>query len=252
MATHTTVRFDPAARLEGELTPARRQVDLAPRGDPRRDGATRPSRVRNYLVAADTTSSLNAVRALGASVDATTTATLTIRGVGLRGARVPDAPDRRRQRRHAHAAAARLARRPGGPRVRRSTATTRSAAAPSTASPRRCARWARRSTPATGACRRSRSPARRCAASPTRCRSRAPRSSRRSRSPRSSADGPTTIVEPAPSRDHTERMLAAAGVAVRRAGARGHDRARPTRSRSATSSPSRATRRRPRSRSPPR
>jgi 3-phosphoshikimate 1-carboxyvinyltransferase len=30
------------------------------------------------------------------------------------------------------------------------------------------------------------------------------------------ADGETTIVEPAPSRDHTERMLAAAGVAVRR------------------------------------
>jgi 3-phosphoshikimate 1-carboxyvinyltransferase len=33
------------------------------------------------------------------------------------------------------------------------------------------------------------------------------------------ANGPTTIVEPAPSRDHTERMLAAAGVTVRRDGA---------------------------------
>ena len=33
------------------------------------------------------------------------------------------------------------------------------------------------------------------------------------------ADGATTITEPAPSRDHTERMLAAAGVAVRRRGA---------------------------------
>ncbi|HEY4279538.1 MAG TPA: 3-phosphoshikimate 1-carboxyvinyltransferase [Conexibacter sp.] len=31
---------------------------------------------------------------------------------------------------------------------------------------------------------------------------------------------PTTVVEPAPSRDHTERMLAAAGVAVERDGAR--------------------------------
>ena len=33
------------------------------------------------------------------------------------------------------------------------------------------------------------------------------------------ADGETTVTEPAPSRDHTERMLAGAGVAVTRAGA---------------------------------
>jgi 3-phosphoshikimate 1-carboxyvinyltransferase len=32
------------------------------------------------------------------------------------------------------------------------------------------------------------------------------------------ADGETTVIEPAPSRDHTERMLAAAGVAIRRDG----------------------------------
>ncbi len=35
-----------------------------------------------------------------------------------------------------------------------------------------------------------------------------------------SAEGTTTVVEPAASRDHTERMLAGAGVAVRRDGAR--------------------------------
>ncbi len=34
-----------------------------------------------------------------------------------------------------------------------------------------------------------------------------------------SADGETTVTEPAPSRDHTERMLAGAGVAVGRSGA---------------------------------
>jgi 3-phosphoshikimate 1-carboxyvinyltransferase len=34
-----------------------------------------------------------------------------------------------------------------------------------------------------------------------------------------SADGTTTVTEPAPCRDHTERMLAGAGVAVRRDGA---------------------------------
>jgi 3-phosphoshikimate 1-carboxyvinyltransferase len=32
------------------------------------------------------------------------------------------------------------------------------------------------------------------------------------------ADGPTSVVEPAPSRDHTERMLLAGGAAVERAG----------------------------------
>ncbi|MGH2920276.1 MAG: 3-phosphoshikimate 1-carboxyvinyltransferase [Solirubrobacteraceae bacterium] len=32
------------------------------------------------------------------------------------------------------------------------------------------------------------------------------------------ADGTTTVTEPAPSRDHTERMLAGAGAAIRRAG----------------------------------
>jgi 3-phosphoshikimate 1-carboxyvinyltransferase len=35
-----------------------------------------------------------------------------------------------------------------------------------------------------------------------------------------SATAPTTVVEPAPSRDHTERMLAAAGVPIERDGAR--------------------------------
>jgi 3-phosphoshikimate 1-carboxyvinyltransferase len=34
------------------------------------------------------------------------------------------------------------------------------------------------------------------------------------------ASGPTTVVEPVPSRDHTERMLAAAGVRITRDGAR--------------------------------
>src|SRR3954447_24775693 len=49
--------------------------------------------VRNYLVAADTTSSLNAVRALGATVTGSDgAAELTVAGVGLRGAREPAGP----------------------------------------------------------------------------------------------------------------------------------------------------------------
>src|SRR4029079_10048279 len=90
MATHRPVRVDPAPRLEGELTPpadksiSHRAAIFGAMGDA-------PVRVRNYLVAADTTSSLNAMRALGASVEEDG-GVLTIRGVGLRGARVPDAP----------------------------------------------------------------------------------------------------------------------------------------------------------------
>ena len=34
------------------------------------------------------------------------------------------------------------------------------------------------------------------------------------------ASGPTTVIEPVPSRDHTERMLAAAGVRITRSGPR--------------------------------
>ena len=48
--------------------------------------------------------------------------------------------------------------------------------------------------------------------STTSCPSRAPRSSRASCSRASSQDGPTTVVEPVATRDHTERMLRAAGA----------------------------------------
>ncbi len=40
------------------------------------------------------------------------------------------------------------------------------------------------------------------------------------------AEGETTVTEPAPSRDHTERMLSAAGAARPSGGALGHGRAR--------------------------
>src|SRR5262245_8867387 len=91
MATPTTVRFDPASGLDGEITPPA-DKSISHRAAIFGAMGTAPVRVRNYLVAADTTSSLNAVRALGATVDEAPDGTLTIRGVGLRGARVPDAP----------------------------------------------------------------------------------------------------------------------------------------------------------------
>ena len=53
--------------------------------------ASEPVRIENYLHAADTTSTLNAVRALGALVEIHDEET-TIRGTGLREARQPDGP----------------------------------------------------------------------------------------------------------------------------------------------------------------
>ena len=92
MDTPPTVRFDPASGLAGEITPPA-DKSISHRAAIFGAMGSSPVRVRNYLVAADTTSSLNAVRALGASVDASPDGgVLTIRGVGLRGARVPDAP----------------------------------------------------------------------------------------------------------------------------------------------------------------
>jgi 3-phosphoshikimate 1-carboxyvinyltransferase len=92
MTPPTTVRFDPAGRLEGEIRPpadksiSHRAAILGAMAD----GETR---VHNYLEAADTTSTLEAVRALGASVErGPGPGSLTIRGVGLRGALAPEGP----------------------------------------------------------------------------------------------------------------------------------------------------------------
>src|SRR5690242_4939027 len=91
MTRSTTARFDPAARLEGEIRPPA-DKSISHRCAILGAMASAPVRVRNYLVAADTTSSLDAVRALGATVEEAADGTLTISGVGLRGARVPDRP----------------------------------------------------------------------------------------------------------------------------------------------------------------
>ena len=137
-----------------------------------------------------------------------------IRGTGLRDAGEADAPDRRAQRRHAHAPAPGLAGRAAGAACSGpSTATRPSAAGRSTASPSRCGRWAAVSRPPRAAIRRSRSTAARCTASTTTCPWPRPRSSRACCSPALVANGETTIDEPHPTRDHTERLLLRAGVA---------------------------------------
>jgi 3-phosphoshikimate 1-carboxyvinyltransferase len=105
------VRFEPSSGLHGELT-APPDKSISHRAALLGAMASEPTRIENYLRAADTDSTLAAVQALGALVDerdppssrgaprggvypeGTRQAggTITIRGTGLREARVPDGP----------------------------------------------------------------------------------------------------------------------------------------------------------------
>jgi 3-phosphoshikimate 1-carboxyvinyltransferase len=216
MATHTTVRFDPATGLAGEITPpadksiSHRAAIFGAMGET-------PVRVRNYLAAADTTSSLNAVRALGASVEEDG-GVLTIRGVGLRGARVPDAPiDVGNAGTLMRLLPGWLAAQEGRAFVLDGDESIRRRPVDRIATPLR-------QMGATIDARDGRLPPFTVTGAPLRGITYAlPVASAQIKSAVAlaalAADGPTTIVEPEPSRDHTERMFAAAGVDVRRAGA---------------------------------
>jgi 3-phosphoshikimate 1-carboxyvinyltransferase len=84
------VRFEPAGGLRGELTvPADKSISH--RAALLGAMASEPVRIENYLHAADTTSTLEAVRALGALVEIRE-GEVVIRGTGLREAREPDGP----------------------------------------------------------------------------------------------------------------------------------------------------------------
>jgi 3-phosphoshikimate 1-carboxyvinyltransferase len=82
------VRFDPVRRLRGEIEPPP-DKSISHRAAILGAMAAEPVRVSNYLQAEDTTSTLNAMRALGALVEERGDE-LVIRGVGLREARVPE------------------------------------------------------------------------------------------------------------------------------------------------------------------
>jgi 3-phosphoshikimate 1-carboxyvinyltransferase len=82
--TPTTVRFDPVRRLRGELTPPA-DKSISHRAALLGTMASEPVRVRNYLDAADTNSTLAAMRQLGALID-TQPDHMVIRGTGLREA----------------------------------------------------------------------------------------------------------------------------------------------------------------------
>jgi 3-phosphoshikimate 1-carboxyvinyltransferase len=85
------MRFEPARRgLSGELT-APADKSISHRAALLGAMASEPVRIENYLHAADTTSTLDAVRALGALVEVRERE-IVVRGSGLREAREPDRP----------------------------------------------------------------------------------------------------------------------------------------------------------------
>ncbi len=84
------MRFEPSSGLQGELrAPADKSVSH--RAALLGAMSCEPVRIENYLDAADTNSTLEAVRALGALVE-TRKHEIVIRGTGLREAREPDGP----------------------------------------------------------------------------------------------------------------------------------------------------------------
>jgi 3-phosphoshikimate 1-carboxyvinyltransferase len=84
------MRFEPAGGLFGELT-APADKSISHRAALLGAMAPYPLRIENYLHAADTTSTLDAMRALGALVEVRPTE-VVVRGTGLREARQPDGP----------------------------------------------------------------------------------------------------------------------------------------------------------------
>jgi 3-phosphoshikimate 1-carboxyvinyltransferase len=212
----TTVRFDPAERLEGELRPPA-DKSISHRAAIFGAMADAPVAVRNYLVAADTTSSLNAVRALGANVERDG-GELTIRGVGLRGTHPPGDPiDVGNAGTLMRLLPGWLAAQEGRAFVLDGDESIRRRPVDRIAAPLN----------AMGAvidARDGRLPPFMVTGAPLRgITYELPVASAQIKSAVAiaalNAEGETTIVEPEPSRDHTERMLAAAGVAVRRDGA---------------------------------
>jgi len=84
------LRFEPSGGLQGRLT-APADKSISHRAALLGAMASEPVRIENYLHAADTTSTLEAVRALGALVEVRESE-VVVRGTGLREAREPDGP----------------------------------------------------------------------------------------------------------------------------------------------------------------
>jgi 3-phosphoshikimate 1-carboxyvinyltransferase len=86
-----TVRFDPSGRLRGSVT-APPDKSISHRAALLGAMSLEPVRISNYLRAEDTLSTLDALRAVGALVEEHADGTVVVRGVGLREAREPGGP----------------------------------------------------------------------------------------------------------------------------------------------------------------
>jgi len=82
------MRFEPAQALRGEVV-APPDKSISHRAALLGAMSAQPVRITNYLHAADTTSTLNALRAIGAVIEVDCDE-VVVRGAGLRGAREPD------------------------------------------------------------------------------------------------------------------------------------------------------------------
>ena len=87
----TSVRFEPSGRLRGSVT-APPDKSISHRAALLGAMSSEPVRISNYLRAQDTLSTLEALRAVGALVEAHEDGTVVVRGVGLREAREPGGP----------------------------------------------------------------------------------------------------------------------------------------------------------------
>jgi 3-phosphoshikimate 1-carboxyvinyltransferase len=211
----TTVRFAPSGPLRGAITPPP-DKSLSHRAALLGAMSSEPVVVRNYLTAEDTISTLNAVRALGALVEERGDE-LVIRGVGLRNAEVPDGPiDVGNAGTLMRLLPGWLAAQQGRSFVLDGDASIRRRPVDRIAEPlalmgARIDATDGRLPPFTvhGARLKAIDYAMPVASGQVKsCTMLAALT----------ADGTTTIIEPAPSRDHTERMLARAGVPVSRSG----------------------------------
>jgi 3-phosphoshikimate 1-carboxyvinyltransferase len=212
----TTVRFAPSGRLRGTVT-APPDKSISHRAALLGAMSLEPVRISNYLRAQDTLSTLDALRAVGALVEAHDDGTVVVRGVGLREAREPGGPidvgnagtlmrllpgwlAAQEGRIFVLDGDSSIRRRP----VDRIAAPLRLMGADIRATDERFPPFVVYGTPLEAITYEM------------------PVASAQVKScvllAGLGASGMTTVVEPAPSRDHTERMLAGAGVAVVRDG----------------------------------
>ena len=212
----TTVRFESSGRLRGSVT-APPDKSISHRAALLGAMSAEPVRIANYLRAEDTLSTLEALRAVGALVEHRADGTVVVRGSGLREAREPGGPiDVGNAGTLMRLLPGWLAAQEGRIFVLDGDSSIRRRPVDRIAEPLRLMGADIRAT-------EGRFPPFVVYGTPLSAIAyEMPVASAQVKScvllAGLAAAGTTSVVEPAPSRDHTERMLAGAGVAVQRRG----------------------------------